>query len=389
MTVTQTSRAPSKAETSSAFTLVEVLVVIAIIVTLSTVTLLSIPRLLESVNYSATATRVMGALGRAQTAATASSRPTGVAFLYDIKQEQYTLLPLELLNNRAALTKFPTGPVKHVFAQAFKPMVGAAPVELPAGMGVFGLAFNHIDTINQQPERTKIDNLTQHWYAGELFKRDLGGATRVVNPWIFPRNDPRLYFDPATKPTQFNDPWDPGKWDTDAFQAVRHANSFFIQFAADGSVASSFTQGDNNNPQNAYIEYPDLPIDPDFIAKNDEEPVAFDDPAVFDPEFRPSSLASAARAPNPEVVLRTVSELAIVNLQRMGKETGVAAPWLIHPASSLAPWPNRELLLSTGDRTSDPKDKLLDDEVLNISRWIDLNADIVSFNRYTGQAMRR
>lgn len=384
----------------AAFTLVEMLVVIAIMAVLVTITIVSIPGLIESVNYSAAATRVMGALGSAQTAATASRRPTGVAFLFDVRTERYTLLPLQLDNSRAALTAFPTGPVKHAFALSFNPLEGVAPVELPPGTGVFGLAFNHVDTINQPPERARIDILTEDWYAGELFKQKLGGVERVVNPWIFPRSDPRLFFDPGqtagVDQTAYTDPWDPKAWSDDRermLKAVRHANSFYIQFAADGSVATSFSQGDNNDPRSAYIEWPDLPIDPKFVAtERQPNPLPFDDEAVFDPEFRGrgrTAIAGDVRAPNPEVILRSVSELAIVDLKRMSKETGVAEPWLIHPSTSLAPWPTRRVQLSTGEFTNDPTDKRFDDETLKISRWIDLNAEIIAFNRYTGQAMRR
>ncbi len=388
------------------FTLIELLVVITILFVIATVTLLSLPRIVESVNFASATTRVTGALGAAQTAAAASRTPTGVAFLYDTQSGVYTLLPLQRLNNRATLTKFPSGPAKQNFAQAFGPLPGAAPVELPPGMGVFGLAFNHIDPelLATSPSRTCIDRqgsdcFTEGWYSGEIFKPAAASGPiqdRLVNPWLFPRNDPRIYFDPENggpvDEIAALDPWDPEAWRMDRarmIKAVRHANSFFVMFAEDGSFATSFAQGDNNDPPNAYIEFPDLPVDPDFTpTARRPDPVAFDDDAVFDPEFR-GNIRNDARAPNPEVVLRTVSQLAVVNLKRLVEETGAPSPWLLHPSTSRAPWPDRRLELSTGDVALSHDDAKLDIDVVKVSQWIDLNAEIIAFNRYTGQAMRR
>lgn len=393
------------------FTLVEMLVVITIIVLLVVVTLPSFSTLIASSNYTAAISQTTASLGSARAIAMSRGVQTAVAFLYDVRTEQYTLVILEeaQVGTNGVLSELPTAPIEHSYAAAFKPARNTTPVELPKGTAVFGLSFAHIE----DPEINFIDDAslgrTQHWYAGEIHpahEDDGTGAFTPVagvdeNPWIFPRNDPNLFWERGSFPDEIDDPWsqliENGVATSEVHLALRHANSFCVQFNPDGSTVTAFARGTFSQPANAYIEFPLEPVDaePEDMSGMRLPSVPYDAPNIFDPENNgekyeeTSGITIQELSRNPEVILRTASQLAIVDLKQLQRGTGIGDPWNLHPSTSLAPWPmyNPDGRPLTGDELS-ADDTELDALVSRVSRWIDLNAEIIGFDRYTGSAIR-
>lgn len=378
-----------------AFTLVELMVVISIIVTLVAVTLPSFTTLIESSNYSSAISQTSAALGNARAIAMRDGSKTAVAFLFDVTTQQYTLMILEeaQFGSSASLSSLPTAPDHYLYTTGFRPAQNSATIELPKGTGVYGLSFSHVPNPTIDPtilNDPAIDDVTWHWYAGEVYEN---ANTIVENPWIFPRNDALLFWENGAAIAGGADL--PGPWEellsggatNEVVDAVRHANSFMVQYNPDGSVVAAFTRGSFQQPSNGYIEFPLAPIDIDSIV-SDAEP--YDNPSLFDPEADPVFFGVAEGERNPEVLLRTVTQLAIVDLNRLQRGTGVRAPWFLHPGTSLAPWPDYDPDGRPGSGDEVPfSDPALDALVGEVSAWIDDNAEIIGFDRYTGAAIRR
>lgn len=364
------------------FTILEMLITISIIAIATAVILPAFNRLIESSNFSSAISTVTATLGNARALAIRNSEYTAVAFLFDTETETYTLLPLELSVAQAASMSLtaPSGNTNNQ-ANAYRPAQGAVPVTLPPGTGVYGLSFQ-----TEPPGETLDSGVgsgpTLEWYAGEV----INDGSRIITPWIFPRNDPR-HFTPRGR-----NPYDIIRGDlsgsiSDADTALRHAQSFMVQFSPQGTVVEALPGG--GFPLfNAYIEYPDRPVD-DVNGQFDETTGRFepyDDPRAFDPENRRFLGSDEDVDENPEVYLRAVSQLAVVSLDAL--RSGADIPpeidqvWFVRPG---------------GDTNSDVAPKRTDlfntyyedDTVIAISDWIDDNAEIIGFNRYTGNVIRR
>jgi hypothetical protein len=258
-------------------------------------------------------------------------------------------------------------------------------------------------------ERYPDDRSTAPWYAGELFT-DPSNGTWTVNPWIFPRNDPRLFIDP--------DDLDPAKraqgltldevWriihgdnvpgasvnPVDAELAVRHANSFVVMYDAGGTIISVYDGGATTPDPDFYLELPDDPIDTGASVGARPEP--YDSAFTFDPESLGRGVTVTEPGPNPEVWLRTVNQLAIVSFQRLagardadGELIGIDRPWELHPSTSQAPWPDFRGSAQFQSAPLNPTDEDLNDLVNAVTRWIDQNAEVIGFDRYSGAAQRR
>ncbi|MEO1130549.1 MAG: prepilin-type N-terminal cleavage/methylation domain-containing protein, partial [Planctomycetota bacterium] len=80
----------------AAFTLLELLIVVSIIVIGATLLLPAFGRVIESVNYSSAVSTVTAALGNARALAIRNGRHTGVAFYFDIEREVCSVQVLEL-----------------------------------------------------------------------------------------------------------------------------------------------------------------------------------------------------------------------------------------------------------------------------------------------------
>ncbi len=406
MTTTSSNSIPLKAlrHARRAFTLIEMLVVIAVIVVVLAIVAPSVARLMRSTNYASAVNAVTATLGRARAAAMESGRSTAVAFLFDIKTQKYTLQTLELapsgatgaidVDEQGDLT---TSLCVQNFVAAYQPLQFSAAIELPPGMGVFGLSqmIPELDSdrsspplLDRCPTDNRIDPIAeslngqlfdiQQWYAGEIINDgDNVLPDNNIVPWIFPRNDPRLYINEGDDPWLIiaQDPTQNGVLD-EARAAVRHSMSFAVAFRPDGSVSSTFGAGLGPQPPlDAYIEFPDLPLD-DLR----DPPVVYDDALEFDPGTLHPTDQTETR-PNPEVRLRTASQLAVVDLQSLRAGAGVNKPWLVRSETSRAPIPSN---------SSDPKLIYMNDELAqNMSQWIDENAQIIGFNRYTGKTVKR
>lgn len=358
-----------------AFTLLELLVVVAIII-LGTVLLIpAFGTIITSAKYTGAVNTVTATLGQARALAIRNGRETGVVFLFDVEREVFTMQVVELLQTGAALTERATAPSEHTYANAFRPALNTVPIDLPVGTGVYGLSFDTApDPTTGARNGGRLDSITNHWYANEVYQRN----GNDVIPWIFPRNDPRMYVEIP----KGQSPWAPGPSATNAYfvgnnnvrRAIRQANTFFVQFSREGSIVDASTQGGITSV-NAYLEFPDEPRDLD-----DPENEPFDKPNVFDPDARPSS--NARQSDNPEVILRPVARIAVVDFAKMAQVSGIEKPWLVRPANSGEP------RLAVPNQGQTRQRYYNDNNTTVISSFIDNNAEIISFNRYTGNAIR-
>lgn len=409
------------------FTLLEMLVVASIIIIATGLLLPAVSRIVQSANFTSAVNIVSAALGNARARAIQTGRPTGVAFLFNIKTQAYTLLVLELEGvNSGKLTGSDraAGPPEHTYCVPLRPATGTTPIELPIGTGVYGLPAVPIRprTIRgtPNPEFTRgIDRDTAHWYVEDLVVIDpteagsLPGVNNEIEEvqWIFPRNDPRLFMpedaESADRPAERIgcDPWalllDDGSapmgcqtHGADAAKAVRQAQSFCIIFGPDGGTTPVLSIGGQDSV-NFYIEWPTAPI-----KRSESSPDAkpYDDPGTFDPErvdveiirgVSAGQVLPSDRAPNPEVVLRAVTQVSVVDLRKLADETGIRRPWLARasdriPRRPYANWKPDWLRTDLGaDRDE------WDDVLRRISRWVDLNGEALSINRYSGNVIRR
>lgn len=385
----------------SAFTLVEMLVVVTVIVVAMVALLPAFSRLIDSNNYASAVNAVSATLARSASRGVEG----GVVFLWDPRLEQMTLVQVELHNADASLRAGEDGRVPAV---AFRPVPGSQPVQLPAGYGVYGLSMMHDDLAPAANPAVDPPTMDDTWYPEEAVWQDnpnivTSPAVRrmVLNPWLFPRNDIALYtldFDPAN----VNDPNHPANigelapdniqiptsgletvYDPNQDSPWRHLQTFFIWFGADGSLrtAASMPQGVND----CYLEHPDLPFDPELEPSDPDYLLDLDD--RFDPQAYYDGLGAGWPVFNPEVHMRPAEMLAIVDFSRMREGTGVVRPWYLRVDSDQAPpFP--------ADKTAEsyPLNQLNANETIDVRRvydWIDRNAEIIGFNRYTGQALKR
>ncbi len=360
--------------TKRAFTLVELLVVITIISIGAILLVPAFGRITASVSYTGGVNSVVATLGAARTLAIREQRHSAVAFLWD---EQKQRMSLQILVQQAGIgsslsaNPSPGSSLSDNYAFAYRPATGQPPVELPPGTLVYGLS------LAVDPERSAIDPRTSGWYAGHTITNAMGDLEPT---WLFPRNDPSWATPARGTARPFNtlgiDPWDAlvsgngGLDDVQFTNAVRSAQSFCVQFAPDGTVINSPSAG-GVSTVNAYIEFSDAPLD---LADRAAGP--YDNDLLFDPE---SALGAMEAEPNREVFMRSASQLAIVELARLRERFGVEKPWHIAPSTSTTrrpAWPDNDQYYA-------------DDVVRDLNNWIDVNGEVLSFNRYAGTVLRR
>jgi len=374
-----------------AFTLIELLIVIAIIVIGVTLLIPAFGGIIESVSYSSAVNTVTAALGNARSLAVRNRRHTAVAFYFDVEREITSVQVLELNGQLGGSLSSYAGPPLNKYAFVYRPAANQTVVELPRGLGVYGLSF----LVDPPGAQSYIDSDTAGWYAGWMESPNTVDQRPL---WIFPQSDPRLYMpnDPPNVRFIGVDPWRVLAGENlgdatvnDARDAVRHAQTFVVQFAPDGSVVSS-PSGGAATTNNVYVELPNEPIARRFAADPEAEP--YDDPNAFDPEnidgartsdpdWHPSGQDDIV--PNPEVRARSVAQLAIVDLGSLSENTGVQRPWFVRPVTTEAPQPNW-----LDDLGAFPPERLNAAHRL-ISEWIDDNAEVISFSRYTGKIIKR
>jgi prepilin-type N-terminal cleavage/methylation domain-containing protein len=372
------------------FTIIELLVVISIILIAVVAILPAFGRLIESNNYASSINAVTATLGAARTRAVKYNHRSGVAFLWNAKEERMTLIIVEQSGaSSGSLTDGVPTPCNRCgvpptagFAEVFVQAAGTSPIELPRGMGVFGLS-SAVELICADTPLTESGGVTTwRWYGGDVIHSggDVCDRSADLYTWLFPRNDPRVFTLKDTNSNVGVDPWltlrglttSPLITVEEATTAVRNTTSFFIVFAPDGSIATS-RRSANLEVFDAFLELADAPIDPTAPASP-----PYDDEFRFDPE-NTAGLPQNRRAANPEVVLRSADQLAVVDLARLADGVGFPRAWLIRPMQSRAPKPVD--LTSAG--------YFNDERAQAVSRWIDVNAEILSFNRYSGNVIRR
>lgn len=369
------------------FTLIELLVVVSIITIGLSLVLPAFVRMTESNNYASAVNAVEATLRKAA----GSGREGGVVFLYDIHAKQYTLQLVEWVTDDGLVYD----PVANqrpndvaVRGAVFRPVPGEAPVELPNGMGVYGMSFAH-DDYGRSPAQNMFG--PARWYEGEVvfeINAPPGLPARVErNSWLFPRNHVQFFmdnYDPNTvnssHPTQFNDsrpnatprqnPWN-------------YAQTFFVRFTAGGEMVGSSAPG----PRDAYLEFDDLPhsVNPS-VAPNTPGYVT-DRARSFDPfQYElDNSITPPSWVYNPEARLRAVDLLAVVDLNRLAAETGVREPRFVRARVTGPQAPPRP-----GDKAqweADPRDQ--NQPLFKINRWIDEFGEIVGFTRQTGKVVKR
>ncbi|MBN8645314.1 MAG: type II secretion system protein [Planctomycetes bacterium] len=396
-----TTPATTRSHPARAFTLIELLVVVTILVAASVLLVPGFVRLLESTNYTNAVNTVSAALGQARAAAIRTGRHTGVAFFYDTTTDRASMQVIELLSAGGSgyLTAAPGYQVAGNYCQPFRPAEGVAPIELPRGTGVYGLSYavqrtRRLDnTIIQpsDPDGYWVDNgsipgaslsgPTFQWYSGELL--DEGQAptattgTGEQTPWLFPRNDPAWFTQTGVNP------WltPRSQWGSNATRyrtAVRHAMTFCVIFDPTGSMVSATGEG-GRALVNAYIELPDEPKEEGLASPGTR--LALDNVALFDPENNGPSGAVELGA-NPEVRVRAAETLAVVDLRRMERELGIRRPWLVRPTFNANRQPPRREDINVQTFYSN-------ENVRKVSSWIDRNAELLSFNRFSGNVVRR
>lgn len=344
-----------------AFTLFELLVVISIIILLAAIIVPAFGRIIESANYSGSINRVTGALGQARALAIQNGRNTGVAFFFDLRTETASMQVLELHGQQSGTI----GQNGATPAMVFRPATGTVPIELPKGIAIYGMSFG-IAPENQYYDATNI----RQWYSGEMIDPDgsldvgLGATPLITNdeivPWIFPRNDPYVFMDPSvdTEENFVNA--------GNAYNALRHCVTFMVQFDPSGAIVTC-TESGGACLIDAYLEYPEDPYNP-----NSADDSAIDDPFLFDPE---RGLDVDRAFPN-EVILRSASMIAVVQTARLAEGVGVRQPWTIWSEDAV-PFANNQRVVRDNDRLE------------QIWNWIDVNAELLSFDRYTGGVIRR
>lgn len=381
-----------------AFTLVELLVAVSIVALASVLLLPGFAKIIESTNYSSAINLTTAALGQARSLAIRNNRHAGVAFYFDYATETCTLQVIELqtAGGTGYLTSNVVFQTSGAYCQPFRPASGQAPVELPKGFCVYGLSFAAQRT--RAPDNSalasnlmRIDNGTNgsgptfHWYAGELVEEGVTPTATVgeVTPWFPPRTDPSLYTTDGTNP--WNTPRSAWGGRAQEFRtAVRHAQTFAIFFDPTGAVVSATSQG-GDDLQNAYIELGDAPVDRAPTAPGPRLPL--DQPNTFDPEFVSGSPVDPS--PNPEVRLRSAGALAVVDLARMSRDVQLPKAWLARPATPAANAPPRRTNLQ-GFFANGVNDAYFNNTMIKrISAWVDRNADVLTFNRFTGNVNRR
>lgn len=339
---------------NSGFTLIELMLVIGVIVALTAMTLPAFRSLKEGNRESGGINAVSAALNAARTLAVRDGHDVAVMFMFDVQRQVCSMQLIESIGitNDADGSKSNEGWGK---ATIFVPVPGKAPIEMPVGAAVLGYGYGATRLSN-----AKVENAA-NWYTelGQLYEKNRTGREfRGRDPWLFPRTDVRLFARD-------------GKVSEADAKDTQHLETFIIRFSPEGTVVSSaeeLARGATSEANDGYLELNHL--------HTDNDPNWQDKSRTWTPTIL--RVSSSKFEVIPELQVRSVPFLAVVDLYKLGAEIGVRAPWL-------AVGEEHEL---EGDHAVWDADGNGLADHLEIDQWVNDNATILTFNRYTGTIMK-
>ncbi|MBL1217279.1 MAG: hypothetical protein D8M59_07250 [Planctomycetes bacterium] len=314
-----------------AFSLVELLVVMGVMIALVATTLPAFKALQESNRAANGRNGVNAALNTARAIAMREGRDTAVMFMFDVTRQ---VTSMQLLYSAGVTHDAGEG---LLVATIFVPIEGQSLIELPKGAGVFACGYG----------ATRLGDIeSQNWYPdlGLLYESD--SAYKYQDPWLFPRTDPLFLADDES-----------GINDT----VIQYLDTFMVRFSPDGTVVTNAEQ----------LKYNSSDKDADGYVELDRP----GGQAIGKGKFGKWNLTYddyMEKNHSAECQLRPAPFLAVVDLYKLAAGTGIAAPWRV-----VAYHPTRE---------DADQDTILD--AFEVGDWINQNANIISFNRYTGSVMR-
>jgi len=328
-----------------AFTLIELTIVLGIILALVAVTLPAFRSLKESNRESGGVNAVGAALNEARALAVKNGHDVAIMFTFDIEKQ---IAAMQLVEIDSTTHDAGNGLGR---ATIFKPIDGHAPIQLPQGAAVFGFGYG----ASRNGTGTADPDNRENWYADLPFgDNSYYGNNSTQDPWLFPRTDVRLFsktFDQADTHPEF-------------------LESFVIRFDSTGTVVSGTEElglGTSSSAHDGFLELDHL---------NTDIPGWEDDLRAWTPQK--IDLGGGKVRIIGEAQLRSVPFIAVVDLYRIADETGLRSPWLALNSNHKY-GDDEKIWDSDGDG---------DEDHIEIDRWINENASIISFNRYSGAIMK-
>ena len=307
---------------------------------------------------------------------------TAVAFLFDTETETYTLLPLELAVSQSASMSLtaPSGDTNNQ-ANAYRPAQGGRPRDAPAGTGVYGLSFQ-----TEPPGETLDSGVgsgpTLDWYAGEV----IDDGSRIITPWIFPRNDPR-HFTPRGR-----NPYDVIRGD-----ALRERSGRGHRAASRSSRSwcSSRRRAPSSRRSRARASRSSTDTSSTPTVRWMRRTATSTRRRAVralrrPPRLRPGEPSLPRRRRGRRREPGGVSSRGLAARGRLAQRPAERGGHPARDRPGLVRPPGRRQRLGRRAEAHRPVHPYYEDEtVIAISDWIDDNAEIIGFNRYTGNVIRR
>ncbi len=319
-----------------AFTLVELLVVMGVMLVLVVTTLPAFRSIQKSGRLSGAINAVTTTLNNARSQAVREGRDVAVMFRFDTVRQ---VCSMEVLRAEATVYDADRLSNRMDAATVFVAIKGQAPVDLPRGAGVFGYGYGA-----SRDQNNNVDYWNWYEDLGTMFPYS-GGTDK--DPWLFPRTDVRVMAG-SDEPSDGD---------------VQLLDTFIIRFSPDGSVVSNAEElGSLANGGNSFLDL-DEPDSTEY--------------RIWKPKVTTGNFNNAReKSVHAEYQLRCVPMLAVVDLFEMGDAIGLREPWMVVGAN-----------MPTSGDFKDANENQTDDQ-FEINDWIELNASPISFNRFTGELMR-
>ncbi len=342
-------QSPQRRSLIRAFTLIELMLAVGVIIALTVMTLPAFRAIQEGNREAGGVNAVSASLNSARSLAVRRGHDVAVMFLFDTKRQVCSMQLIEEVHI--------TPDAGDGFGESviFIPIKGIAPIELPQGAAVYGYGYG----------ATRISNAKTsnpwNWYTelGQYYEESNNKLLEGRDPWLFPRTDVRL----------FSQTYE----DAQSDNSIPFTESFIVRFDPNGVIVSGTEElaaGPSSNANQAYLELSHLHAD--------NIPTWEDDWLQWTP--RMLNRGNDQYELIPEAQLRSVPFLAVVDLYKVAADTGIRAPWLaLGEKHEFASTNNPNNVDSDGDDLEDH---------LEIDRWINENATVLTFNRYTGNIMK-